>query len=146
MKDQGHSKRNELASAAAKEMLRRKQAYGHLVEILHPRAIRLSIHQHKNDGPKLAINTLPKTCFKPIQKMEEISFEKEGNAARVLNEEEAHIPTPWHSVLMEVEGHSMTYVCKNGLVLDEQEDPNSPWDCEWRDKGRGARWYLKQRE
>ena len=142
-RDQSASRRSDLANNVAKEMLRRNQAYSHLVELLYPRAIRLSIHQHKNQGPKFAINTLHKTRFKPIKKLEDIySCEETDTHTKV---EEAHIPTPWHNVLIEVEGHTMTYIGKAGLIQDEKDNPESPFVCEFRDGGRGARWYLRDR-
>ena len=142
-KYQSASKRGDLANGVAKEMLRRNQAYSHLVELLNPRAIRISIHQHKNHGPKFAIHTLNKERFRAIQRLEDIYSSEDG--AKDAKVEEAHIPTPWHNVLIEVEGHAMTYIGKNSIVLDEKENPDSLFVCEFRDKGRGARWFLRMR-
>jgi pyoverdine/dityrosine biosynthesis protein Dit1 len=142
-KNQSASKRGDLANEVAKEMLRRNQAYSHLVELLHPRALRISIHQHKNHGPKFAINTLPNQKFRAIQSLGDIDSGVDGG--RDSKVEEAHVPTPWHNVLIEVEGHAMTYIGKNGIALDEKANTNSRYICTIKDDGRGARWVLKER-
>lgn len=60
------SQRKRLAETVALEMMRRNQAYSHLVELVMPRQIRLSIHAHNNAGPKFAVSLLPKTIFRPL--------------------------------------------------------------------------------
>ena len=60
------SQRKKLAETVALEMMRRNQAYSHLVELVMPRQVRLSIHAHNNAGPKFAVSLLPKRTFEPL--------------------------------------------------------------------------------
>ncbi|TKY87447.1 hypothetical protein EX895_004125 [Sporisorium graminicola] len=76
------------ASVIAKLMLQRNQAYSKLVEVTFPRAIRLSIHPHNNQGPKFGINLIhPSLLFSNVEE-------------RLEDERHFHIPTPWHNALL----------------------------------------------
>jgi hypothetical protein len=100
------------------------------VELVFPRAIRLSIHQHNNEGPKFAVNLLPNTQFRNVDglKPDALRCAAVIDHAEGTKVDDAHIPTPWHNVIVQVEDHKMMYVCAAGVVKDELLDPLSPYN------------------
>lgn len=129
-KNLSQAQRKKTAYDVAKTMIHRNQAYSHLVELFLPRAIRLSIHQHNNQGPKFAINLLPKERFRKIEilKPDVLQLTTKIDQAEQSKVEEAHIPTPWHNVLVKVGSDETVYICEAGVVKDELADPQSPYD------------------
>ena len=151
------TQRKRIARRVAEEMIQRNQAYSHLVELVHPKAIRCSIHQHKNHGPKFAVNLLPPARFRSINSLDAAALQTATAVDNAENSkvQEAHIPTPWHNVLVEIGeyaidrnpveddgGPAIVYVCKSGIVLDAKETFESRYVQE---HSRGARWCLKRR-
>lgn len=135
-----------MAEEVALEMMRRNQAYSHLVELAMPRHVRLSIHAHNNAGPKFAISLLPTSKFRHLD-----SFDTVGPSNTVDFEERRHlhIPTPWHSTLVEIDGHDKVYVCKSGLIRAELEREDSEWDAKSgyvAEHERGGRYVLYRTE
>jgi pyoverdine/dityrosine biosynthesis protein Dit1 len=137
------SQRKKLSEKVALEMMRRNQAYSHLVELTMPRHVRLSIHAHDNSGPKFAISLLPKDRFKHLA-----SFDGLRGSHRIVDFEASHhlhIPTPWHNTLVQIVGDNTIYVCKSELVKAELERENSSWLAESgykSDHERGGRFVL----
>ena len=124
-RNKSKSQRKKLSEKAAIEMMRRNQAYSHLVELAMPRHVRLSIHAHNNSGPKFAISMLPNERFQHLA-----SFDGLRVSNRIVNFEASHhlhIPTPWHNALVQIEGDDTTYVCKSGLVKTELDREDSTW-------------------
>jgi pyoverdine/dityrosine biosynthesis protein Dit1 len=72
-RNKSKSQRKRLAESVALEMMRRNQAYSHLVELVMPRQVRLSIHAHNNAGPKFAVSLLPKSTFRPLSSVSQWS-------------------------------------------------------------------------
>lgn len=145
------SHRRRIASDVALEMIQRNQAYSHLTELVMPRHVRLSIHAHNNAGPKFAVCLLPPDRFQTLGSANELTAALQNRdlcldhiAAEAKNH--LHIPTPWHSVLVEVRGMPKTFVCKAGMVKEELERKSSPWtrDSSYvSDHHKGGRFVLK---
>jgi pyoverdine/dityrosine biosynthesis protein Dit1 len=137
------SQRKRMAEEVALEMMKRNQAYSHLVELVMPRHIRLSIHAHNNSGPKFAISLLPTSKFRHLD-----SFDTLRPSSRVVDFEarhHLHIPTPWHNTLLQIDGDDKVYVCKAGLIKAELDKEDSIWDAESgyvADHERGGRYIL----
>jgi hypothetical protein len=93
-------------------MRQRNQAYSNLVELIFPTYIRLSIHAHRNSGPKFGINLFGRDT--PIKVTEQLSPDGDLMSSRDL----LHVPTPWHNCVVEVPGHPMLYVTKAKAVRD----------------------------
>lgn len=93
-KSLSNKKYKRLISLIAFEMIKRNDAYSNLVELMFPFHIRLSIHAHKNSGPKFGIKLLSK-C-----KLLGHDFERNSKAL--------HIPTPWHNAIFRI-GRESTY-------------------------------------
>lgn len=85
-----------LTSRIAFEMIRRNEAYSNLLELMFPFHIRLSIHAHKNNGPKFGIKLLNNCKLLGL----DIS-----NSDQLL-----HIPTPWHNAIFQVGDERTIYV------------------------------------
>jgi pyoverdine/dityrosine biosynthesis protein Dit1 len=141
------SQRKKLSERVALEMMRRNQAYSHLVELVMPRHVRLSIHAHNNSGPKFAVSLLPNDRFKHLA-----SFDGLRVSHRIVDFEASHhlhIPTPWHNTLVQIEGDNTTYVCKSGLVKAELAREDANWLSKSgyvRDHERGGRYLLYRSE
>ena len=139
-----------LSSRVALEMLQRNQAYSHLAELLMPHYIRLSIHAHKNNGPKFAINLLSKSKFRTLHDFNKIHLAEHGDKEIELSG--LHIPTPWHNVLVQIEGRQYTYICKAGLVQDELKNPHRiyigsyvPLSLDLKEARKSGRYVLSRR-
>ena len=141
------SQRKKLSEKVAVEMMRRNQAYSHLVELAMPRHVRLSIHAHNNSGPKFAISLLPNDRFQHLA-----SFDGLRVSNRIVNFEASHhlhIPTPWHNTLVQINGDDEAYICKSALVKAELEREDSTWLAKSgyiEDHPRGGRYVLYRSE
>ena len=142
-RDKSKTQRKRLSEKVALEMMRRNQAYSHLVELVMPRHVRLSIHAHNNSGPKFAVSLLPNDRFKHLA-----SFDGLRVSHRIVDFEASHhlhIPTPWHNALVQITGDATTYVCKSGLVKAELDREDSTWLTKSgyvHDHERGGRYVL----
>ena len=76
---------------------------------MFPLHVRLSIHAHKNGGPKFGINLLSKEKCKSIESL---------NADMSSQSDFLHIPTPWHNSVVRIEGDKNWYVAKSKAVTD----------------------------
>ena len=123
--------------------MRRNQAYSHLIELVMPRHVRLSIHAHNNAGPKLAISVLPKHKFRPLTSFDGLRLSTENE--QYDERHHLHIPTPWHNALVSIDGDETTYVCKAGLVKAEIKREKSVWSDQSgyvEHRERGGRYVL----
>lgn len=91
------------------EMIKRNDAYSNLVELMFPFHMRLSIHGHKNDGPKFGIKLIGDHC-KVIKNL--------GSDEAPDFEDKLHIPTPWHNCIVYIDGHEKFYMTKAGVVYN----------------------------
>ncbi|SMN19638.1 similar to Saccharomyces cerevisiae YDR403W DIT1 Sporulation-specific enzyme required for spore wall maturation [Maudiozyma saulgeensis] len=93
---QSYSKKRfkKVISKIAFNMIRRNDAYSNLVELMFPHHMRISIHAHKNSGPKFGVKVISNqqcSIVKDLQNIEEPTFE-----------DLLHIPTPWHNCVVKV--------------------------------------------
>jgi pyoverdine/dityrosine biosynthesis protein Dit1 len=142
-KNRSKSHRKRMSEKVALEMMKRNQAYSHLVEMTMPRHVRLSIHAHNNKGPKFAISLLPRQQFAPLTSFDRLRLSTKYD--QYDEKHHLHIPTPWHNCLVEVEGEDAIFVCKAGLVKAELTRHESVWSSKsgFRlDHLRGGRYML----
>ena len=81
-------------SKIAFNMIKRNDAYSNLVELLFPHHLRVSIHAHKNSGPKFGIRVISKDQCRNVRSLEDIVEPKTDDLL--------HIPTPWHNCVVKV--------------------------------------------
>ncbi|KAJ2895708.1 pyoverdine dityrosine biosynthesis protein [Zalerion maritima] len=105
------SQRRKISTKVAFEMILRNQAYSNLVELVFPHHVRLSIHAHKNSGPKFGIQ-----LFDPAKVRTTDSLDALGKPMQCVDL--LHIPTPWHNSVVEIEGSNTIYVTKSKLARE----------------------------
>ncbi|KAI9776679.1 MAG: dityrosine synthesis enzyme [Candelina submexicana] len=110
----------KLSSKIAFEMISRNQAYSNLVELLFPLHLRLSIHAHRNNGPKFGIQLLSHETCKTVKSLE-------GGIPETSDL--LHIPTPWHNCVFRFEGDHISYVTKAKVILDALR--SKKWKGRW---------------
>lgn len=118
-------------SRVAFEMIKRNDAYSNLVELMFPHHIRLSIHAHKNGGPKFGIKIIdPLECrvIKSLNSSETPDFE-----------DLLHIPTPWHNCIVQVDNSDVCYMTKSKVVFDALEANH--YKGEWVRNGDGSGYF-----
>ncbi|KAI9677069.1 MAG: hypothetical protein M1817_006908 [Caeruleum heppii] len=131
------SQSKKLSSKIAFEMIYRNQAYSNLIELVLPLHVRLSIHAHKNSGPKFGVQLLSNETCKPIQSLEK-------DLQRSTNDL-LHIPTPWHNCCFQLEGDATTYVTKAKVVRDGIA--SGKYEGKWVEgfQGRGGHFLLQHK-
>ncbi|MCJ1466653.1 dityrosine synthesis enzyme [Pseudocyphellaria aurata] len=130
------SKRKKLSSDVAFEMISRNQAYSNLIELLFPCHIRLSIHAHKNNGPKFGIQLLANNECRTVQSLEGIS---QQNMTDLL-----HIPTPWHNTACQIQNDPVLYVVRSKIIYEALRSRR--YEGEWIPavKGHGGFFSLQR--
>jgi PAS domain S-box-containing protein len=88
----------------AKEMMKRNDAYSEMIAALFPLHIRLSIHAHDNSGSKFAVRLIAGDVI-----------DKE------LADQNAHIPTPWHNVVVE-DSQGLFKLMKHYRAMSEEAE------------------------
>jgi pyoverdine/dityrosine biosynthesis protein Dit1 len=137
------SQRKKLSEKIAFEMIKRNQAYSHLVEQIFPHFLRFSIHAHRNSGPKFGINLLPADRFRHLTSFSELDKSDILGAGDEQSERmHLHIPTPWHNSLLEIKGRRHSFVCKAAVVRTELSSPESKWEGGYFPSPRGERWMV----
>lgn len=117
-------KYKKIIGKVAFEMIKRNDAYSNLVELMFPFHLRLSIHAHKNDGPKFGIQLLAsEDCF--------VINSIEDHKCPLLSDL-LHIPTPWHNSIAEFNNQKPVFVIKSGHILKGYKEGKGEgsWNCE----------------
>ncbi|ODV80071.1 uncharacterized protein CANTADRAFT_21328 [Suhomyces tanzawaensis NRRL Y-17324] len=114
----------KIISKVAFEMIKRNDAYSNLVELFFPFCLRLSIHAHKNCGPKFGIKLLDSNNCLVINSLED-------HKAPILTDL-LHIPTPWHNSIVEIDDKKVLYAIKSGHIKNglEQGKGSGGWNLE----------------
>ncbi|KAL2808252.1 Pyoverdine/dityrosine biosynthesis protein-domain-containing protein [Aspergillus granulosus] len=139
----GNKQKKKIASCVAAEMIARNHAYSNLVELLFPHHIRLSIHAHKNSGPKFGIRLFPNGTVRPAQTAQ--SF-LSASASDERPEYEFQIPTPWHNSLVKIEGSDIVLLTRAEFANDAigTEVDNRKFEGCWCDDGVGGYFALRR--
>lgn len=127
---QDHSRKGFKKAIAkiAFNMIKRNDAYSNLVELMFPHHMRISIHAHKNSGPKFGVKVISHeqcSIVRDLQNIDEPTFE-----------DLLHIPTPWHNCVVKV-AHGTDvekenyFLTKSGVIKDAIENGN--YKGEWKD-------------
>ncbi|MCJ1424167.1 dityrosine synthesis enzyme [Sticta canariensis] len=129
------SKAKKLSSNVAFEMISRNQAYSNMIELLFPCHIRISIHAHKNNGPKFGIQLLSNKECRSVESLEGIS---QRNLTDLL-----HIPTPWHNTACQIQNDPTLYIIKSNIVREALRSKR--YEGEWIPavKGHGGFFSLR---
>ena len=106
------AKRKKTAEKVSFEMMLRNQAYSNLVELVFPDHVRLSIHAHKNSGPKFGINLFDRASTQVVNNLQDLSSVAE------TSHDLLHIPTPWHNAAFRVSGLDHNFVAKSKVVQE----------------------------
>ncbi|KAI9891479.1 MAG: hypothetical protein M1814_002798 [Vezdaea aestivalis] len=126
----------KLAAEVALEMISRNQAYSNMIELLFPRHIRLSIHAHKNGGPKFGIALLSN---EECQTVESLDLQDMQKTADLL-----HIPTPWHNTACQIEGDRKLYIVKSNVIREALKSKKCTGQWIPASNGHGGYYSLKR--
>lgn len=133
----------KVVSKIAFNMIRRNDAYSNLVELMFPHHMRISIHAHKNSGPKFGVKVIAQdqcSIVKDLNDIEEPTFE-----------DLLHIPTPWHNCVVKVVSNNDTnkeqyYLTKSSVIKDALKE--GTYKGEWKETcfnaGRGGHFEIQK--
>lgn len=143
---EGYSRKKfkKVVSKIAFNMIRRNDAYSNLVELMFPHHMRISIHAHKNSGPKFGVKVIAQeqcSIVRDLNDIEEPTFE-----------DLLHIPTPWHNCVVKVVSGDDTkkeqfYLTKSSVIKDALKD--GTYKGEWKETcfnaGHGGHFEIQKK-
>lgn len=132
----------KIVSKIAFNMIKRNDAYSNLVELLFPHHLRISIHAHKNSGPKFGIKVISQNQCRMVKDLNDIQ--------EPTFEDLLHIPTPWHNCIVKVVENSddsngeQYYLTKSKVI--KEAIAAGKFKGEWKDscfiRGEGGHYVI----